>query len=111
MALKIAAKIVGQEELKLVEEAQRAIDRLKKLRRWINQNSDSLTEVISYNHELSQELKHWCLMLAENLKNLGETKLTEYTMPDPSKVIEVDEIIVTKTGGKKSSIQLEKASK
>ncbi len=92
MALKIAAGIIGQEELKLVEEAKRALDRLKKLRRWINQNSDGLTEVISYNHELSQELKHWCLMLSDNLKMLGDTPLTQYTTPPEDKVVDVTEI-------------------
>lgn len=105
-ALKIAAGILGEEEKKLVEEARKAIDRLKKLRRWINQNSDSLTEVISYNHELSQELKHWCIMLSDNLKELGATPLTEYTMPDPDKVIELDITPPEKKSRKKSSVDL-----
>lgn len=76
-ALKIAAGVMNQAEEKLISESKKALDKLKRLRQWIANNQDVLTDGISYGHPHSQELKHYANMIGELLLKIGQAELAD----------------------------------
>lgn len=85
--LKVQARILDEEEQKIVDEAKKVLDKLKRFRKYLNEKHDIIKGGIEYGHEWSPELKAYCGMIAEMAKSLSEAEIETL---DETNVIELE---------------------